>query len=264
MQRERVAYGGPVPSTVAVITVVTGHHELARQVDALRRGSRQPDLHVVVLLDDDDPRGLPADGETPWQTLVRRVQPGEDEEPMAFAHNTGAAEAVAQEIDILVFLDDDVIPGPELVASYAEALAPVPEEDPMTPEVEERVLQPQVPTLWCGALADLREVEDGDDYDLDRLHKGADFAPDNNRVKDGKVETAVDLTRADSANLAMLAADFVLAGGFPNNQVVGEDSALAEVVRQLGGVLKWVGGATAYREHVTPPPPEQRTETTQS
>lgn len=250
MQRERVAYGGPVPSTVAVITVVTGHHELARQVDALRRGSRQPDLHVVVLLDDDDPRGLPADGETPWQTLVRRVQPGEDEEPMAFAHNTGAAEAVAQEIDILVFLDDDVIPGPELVASYAEAMVPVPEEDPAAEEVEERVLEPEVPTLWSGVVADLREVEDPGRYDLAKLHKGADFVPDNNRVKEGKVQTGVDITRLDSANVAILAGDFVLAGGFPNNEVVGEDSALAEVVRQLGGVLKWVGGATAYRQHV--------------
>lgn len=239
--------------TLAVITLACGRGELVRQVAALRRGTLQPDLHVVTVVGSGEgAEDTGDDVQSPWETVVRSVAPAEGEEPISFAHNSGAAEAIARGAQILVFLDGDIIPGEELIRSYASALPEAQVEDPVGVSAGQlhQILQEQTPTLWGGVVAELPEIDGDGDYDLDSLDKGADHHADRPRVKDGDVERSADLTRFDSANFAMLVADFLRVGGFPDDELVGEDSALAETVRQLGGSLVWVGGAIAYRQHV--------------
>lgn len=238
-------------STIAVITVATGTHALSDQAAALAQGDTVPDLLVVVALPDGEERMLQADLDGPWRTIRTVATPGEADQPTAFAHNVGAAEAIAQHVDLLVFLDDDVLPDPGLVSSFVGAIPAGETRDlaRMSPERLAELLGEVTPTLWGGQVADLPEVDSEDDYDLSQLGKGAEIDANGARVKDGAVQEAVDITRFDSANVAVRAEDFLRCGGFPTTQVVGEDTALTQVVQRLGGSLCWVGGAVGYRKH---------------
>lgn len=238
--------------TIAVITVASGRHALSDQAAALALGDTRPDLYVVVALPEGRRRVDSADLTGPWRTLRADATPGEEEEPTALAHNVGAGEAISQGAELLVFLDEDVLPGPGLLAAFADVVPDRERHDlaRMTDEELADLVEAAPPTLWGGMVADLPEVDAVGDYDLQALDRRAAVDVGAVRLKKGKTEEAVDITRFDSANVAVLAEDFLRCGGFPTVQVVGEDSALSEVAQRLGGTLCWVGGATAYRVHL--------------
>ena len=104
----------------AVITLVAGRHShLAMQRRGLLAGAFQPDLHIVVSMND-PPRGTCSTAGTPRPDVIElRCPPGPL--PLARARNTGAQRALRAGADLLVFLDVDCIPGPRLVAAVPPA-----------------------------------------------------------------------------------------------------------------------------------------------
>jgi N-acetylglucosaminyl-diphospho-decaprenol L-rhamnosyltransferase len=107
--------------SVAVVTLTQGHHDLLRaQHVALVRGSRQPDTYVVVALGDPGLEGWPSYG-----GLRARILPVDTDPeglPCAAARNWGLDLAAAAGSDVLVCLDVDCPVGPDLVATYEDAV----------------------------------------------------------------------------------------------------------------------------------------------
>jgi hypothetical protein len=72
----------------AVVTIVSGRHgHLAVQAEGLARGTRRPDLHVVVAMDDPDAAAVVPGADV---VTVPRVQ---GRLPLAAARNAGVARA---------------------------------------------------------------------------------------------------------------------------------------------------------------------------
>lgn len=98
----------------AVITLVAGRHShLAMQRRGLLAGALQPDLDIVVSMNDP---GI-------WDVLDRRAPCPDviempcdpDPLPLARARNAGAQHALRAGADLPIFLNVDCIPGPLLV-----------------------------------------------------------------------------------------------------------------------------------------------------
>ena len=105
---------------VAVVTIAHGRHDhLEAQHESLARGSRRPDVYVVVAMDD------PASSRTRWglrrDVVASRAHPLGL--PLAAARNRGVAHALERGADVVVLLDVDCLAGHDLVAAYAAAVA---------------------------------------------------------------------------------------------------------------------------------------------
>src|ERR1041385_5263170 len=98
----------------AVITLVAGRHShLALQRCGLLDGVLQPDLHIVVSMNDPGVREV-LDRRAPRPDAIEMPSaPGPL--PRARARNTGAQHALRAGAELLIFLDVDCIPGPLLV-----------------------------------------------------------------------------------------------------------------------------------------------------
>ena len=98
----------------ALVTVAHGRHEhLQRQHAMVARSTVPVEDYVVVAVDD------PVLGSI-WEhesgvTLLRHG-PGRHGLPIAAARNAGAAAAVRRGAELIIFLDVDCLPDPELVA----------------------------------------------------------------------------------------------------------------------------------------------------
>lgn len=101
-------------SAVSVITLVRGRERhLANLIEGLNRQDRLPAELVIAVMQDDAP-----DTDTA-AFPVRIVHVPGDPMPLAAARNAGGAAASG---DILVFLDVDCIPAPDLTQTYADAV----------------------------------------------------------------------------------------------------------------------------------------------
>ena len=102
----------------ALITIAHGRHDHWKmQRAALARHVVTADRHVLIAMDDPsfaDDAGSPA-----LHIVPLSVEPGPL--PLARARNAGAAAALADGAELLVFLDVDCIPAPELVHGYRAA-----------------------------------------------------------------------------------------------------------------------------------------------
>lgn len=211
---------------VAVITVVHGRHShLAVQRRAVAHSTRLPDDYVVVAVDDT----LEADE----ARVVRRPAHALGL-PIAAARNAGAEAALAAGADVLVFLDVDCVPGPELIGAYEAAAGSL--------ELRGDIL--------CGPVAYLPPAP-VDGYDLETIATLAAPHPARPAPEPGAVIRGGDHDLFWSLSFAVTASTWRRIGGFDEAYVGygGEDTDFAAKAADRGIEIAWVGAARAYHQH---------------
>lgn len=189
---------------------------------------------LVVWVGDDDPPPLDAEE-------VVRVPPGPAGLRLAAGRNAGARAAIEHGARLLIFLDADCVPGPDLVGRYQASFSRHPD------------------AVLCGPVT--------------YLPAGASLAPEALRAATAPhaarpaPPAGVDVPAgADqyplfwSLSFALGADVWGRAGGFDEvyEGYGGEDTDFAFVLRAAGIPLVWVGGADAYHQHhATSAPPWQ-------
>ncbi|GIF23139.1 hypothetical protein BJ973_000504 [Actinoplanes tereljensis] len=220
-----------------MITVITLCS--AARLDHVRRQQEllatEPVRRILVWLDaGPPPSSLP---EFAGADLVH-VPPGRQGLRLAAGRNRGALAAGA---GLLVFLDADCLPGPQLLARYRVAAAAHPG------------------ALLCGPVTYLPE---GVRPDRDALpawtapHAARPTPPDGENVVAGPDDHRLFW----SLSFAVTAETWGTLGGFHElyEGYGGEDTDLAWTARKAAVPLVWVGGAHAYHQyHPTSSPPWQ-------
>ncbi|MGB7818484.1 MAG: galactosyltransferase-related protein [Ornithinibacter sp.] len=234
--------------SLAVVTIVHGRHEhLVGQLRGLLSGSRAPDLHVVVAMDDHSVDELVGGaGSARWPTRVVHVPRDSGRLPLAAARNRGVAEAIAAGCQELVLLDVDCIPDGDLLRRYSEVL-----QDGLDPPTG--VIGPAHgagPVVLCGEVRYLPASTGGDPTDPAWL-AAARPHPARPVVPPGAVRPDDDVTLFWSLSFAMTDTDWCAVGGFDESYVGygGEDTDFGQRLRRAGGRLLWVGGAMAFHQH---------------
>ncbi len=224
----------------ALITVVAGRHgHLAHQERGIAAGSRRPDQRIVVAINDPDAAAVLGDRDPAPVVLAHPTTPLGL--PLAGARNAGAACALAAGAELLVFLDVDCIPGPDLVRRYQEAAI----------RRHDRLL--------CGPAAYLPPPPHGG-YPAIGLDQLAAPHPARPVPADGQTLDADDHTLFWSLSFALTATAWHEIGGFSESYVGygGEDTDFGQAARARGIGMRWVGGATAFHQHhpISDPPVE--------
>ena len=223
---------------VVVVTVVHGRHDhLARQRELLAAGRVRPEAHVVVRMADDAKVTIPGGIDTTWLD----VPIGAEGLPLAAARNAGAREARRLGADLVVFLDVDCLPCPDLVSVYREAAELVPD------------------AVLCGPVTYLPPPPP-EGYDLARLPSMVDPHPARPAPSPGDVRRSADHELFWSLSFATTPTTWDRCGGFDEAYVGygGEDTDFGQRARAAGVDLAWVGGADAFHQHhpVSHPPVE--------
>lgn len=223
------------PTRPVVVTVAHGRHD---HLQAQRVGLREVAKgvpHVVVAMGDPAIADLLADDE---DVILVDLPADPAGLPLAAARNAGVARAVEVGADLVVLLDVDCIPGPELLRRYVEA-ATLAGED-----------------LLCGPVTYLpegvRPAAVADLLPLTDPHPARPSPPDGDVVRGG------DLDLFWSLSFAATPATWQRIGGFCEEYVGygGEDTDFAWSAGARGVGLTWVGGAHAYHQwHPVSRPP---------
>lgn len=211
--------------TTAVVTIAAGRHDHLRAQEAgLRSGTAQPDVRVIVAMGDPD---------VPGATVV---VPVDGALPLARARNVGARLALDAGAEVLVFLDVDCIPAPNLVASYTE-------------HVRDGV-------VLCGPVTYLpRGADPGRLQELVNPHAARPNPPA------GQVERGENWDLFWSLSFAVTATTWTELGGFCEDYAGygGEDTDFGWTARERGAHLHWLGGAHAFHQwHPVSSPPVER------
>ncbi len=225
--------------TTALITIAHGRHDHLRgQRRAAARLATTPDVTVVVAIDDPQLAGVVGE-----EVVVVPIAGHPDGLPLAAARNAGAETALAAGADLLVFLDVDCLPGPDLIDGYAAAARTAAGST----------------ALLCGPVAYLPPPPPGVGYDLDTL-AAHPFHPARPAPADGRLETGGDHRLFWSLSFAVTAPTWARIGGFCTDYVGygAEDTDFGLLAARSGVDLVWVGGAAAYHQwHSTSKPPVQ-------
>lgn len=226
----------------AVVTAVRGRTpHLRNQLAGLARSTVPADHHVVVAIDDDEV----ARTVTPChaRTEVIPLRSTGPRLPMAEARNLGARAAVDDGAELLIFLDVDCIPGPDLVGRYRCAATHFEHHD----------------ALLCGPVTYL-PAAGPDGYDLTRLDEWANPHPARPAPAAGEVLVGTDYELFWSLSFAVTASTWHRIGGFCTQYAGygGEDTDFAQEAAAHGVTMRWVGGAHAFHQHhpVSDPPVE--------
>lgn len=200
----------------------------------LRALAGVPDVRrIVVWIGDDEPPEL--DAET-----VLRVPPGPEGLRLAAGRNAGAAAAEGAEL--LVFLDADCIPGPDLLRRYGEAAGR------------------HADAVLCGPVTYLAEgVTASDPADL-VAHTAPHAARPMPADDEDRVAADAEYALFWSLSFALTPETWRRIGGFDEayEGYGGEDTDFAFRMRSHGIPLVWTGGAHAYHQyHPTSSPPWQ-------
>lgn len=219
-------------SRTAVVTIAHGRHDhLAVQDRSLAAGSRQPDEHVLIAIDDVDLCS--------WPAFVMTMPADGAGLPLAAARNLGVETALDLGCDQVICLDVDCIAGTNLVAAYADAVSRHPD------------------VVWSGPVTYL-DPPPADGYDLrhlpdlDRPHPARPAPRPGEAVLDARPELFWSLSFACSATA------WRRSGGFCEEYVGygGEDTDFGQSVVRRGLRLGWLGGARAYHQwHPVSSPP---------
>jgi N-acetylglucosaminyl-diphospho-decaprenol L-rhamnosyltransferase len=212
--------------SVSVLTLARGRRaHLVNLIEGLNRQSRRPDELVVSYMQDQPFDDLPS-----TDFPVRAVFTPGDAMPLAAARNR-AAEAASGEL--LIFLDVDCIPGPDLVARYAQVAA----------SQGEAVLLGEVVYLPEGA------AEPGWDYAaLDGLGRRHPAKP---ALAEHEVRSVPDHGELWGLSFALPASLWRRAGGM-DEAFVGygaEETDFAARLKAADAPMAWIGGARAYHQH---------------
>jgi len=200
-----------------------------------------PDDYIVVAMDDRHARRHVQAGHPSPRVVDLPLRDGHL--PLASARNAGAEAALSRGAELLVFLDVDCLPAPELVGRYAEAAD----------------INDSPGRVLCGPVANLPPPPETG-YDLTSL------ADEGVPVHGRPIPRAEEIVESQDFNLfwslsfAITAASWHSFGGF-NDTYLGygaEDTDFGQRVRDAGGSICWVGGAWAYHQHhpKTEPPVE--------
>lgn len=168
------------------------------------------------------------------------VPPGPHGLRVGAARNAAAAEALARGADLLVFLDVDCLPAPDLLERYAEAARAHPDG------------------ILCGPVTYLRSVERPRDPDDLAAHTHPH--PGRPALPPGEIATAApaDYDLFWSLSFAVTPETWRRLGGFDERYegYGAEDTDLGRRAREHGIPLHWVGGAHAYHQwHPAGSPP---------
>lgn len=160
---------------------------------------------------------------------------------LARARNEVARTALADGVELLIFLDADCIPGPDLVARYVSAATQFPDE------------------VLCGPVTYLDAPGPGG-YQLDELTGLTDPHPARPNPPAGETRPGSDAewNLFWSLSFAVSAATWADSDGFDEGYVGygGEDTDFAHRLRAKGRRMRWVGGAHAYHQwHPVSSPP---------
>lgn len=215
---------------VAVVTVVHGRHaHLALQMQAVARSVRPPDDYVVVAVDDELVAQAAESRARVIQIAAHRLGL-----PIAAARNAGAEAALASGADVIVFLDVDCVPGPELIGAYEAAAGSI--------ELSGDIL--------CGPVAYLPPAPEGG-YDLADIDTLAAPHAARPAPEPGAVIRGGDHDLFWSLSFAVTAATWRTMGGFDEAYIGygGEDTDFSACAAQKNIELAWIGSARAYHQH---------------
>ncbi|MCU1479885.1 MAG: glycosyltransferase [Subtercola sp.] len=173
---------------------------------------------------------------------IIHLPPGRNGMRLAAGRNAGARAALADGADLLVFLDADCVPAPQLLQRYLAASLAHPD------------------AVLCGPVTYLPKgfgaTTPSRLYDATNPHA----ARPNPRDLEYVVAGAADYRLFWSLSFATTSFTWHRAGGFAEEYegYGGEDTDFAATLAERGVPLVWVGGAHAYHQyHATASPPWQ-------
>jgi len=222
----------------AVITVASAarreHLQRQRRVLAEVAGDI---VRVEAWLDE-----TPPDGSRDPGTRTLHVPRGPRGLRVGEGRNRAARTAIAEGAELLVFLDVDCLPGPDLLPGYRAAAREAPD------------------ALLAGPvtyLASVQRPESAVDLPfLRRPHRARPVLP----AGEARPATDAEYDLFWSLSFAVSPATWERLGGFhPGYEGYGaEDTDLAWTARERGVALHWVGGADAFHQwHPVSSPPWQ-------
>jgi hypothetical protein len=197
-------------------------------------------MHIVVALGDPHAADVVADENASAFVVNLSVA-----EPLPLAHgrNHGAAIALRESADLLIFLDVDCIPHPALIGRYHDTA-----EQPRYGD-----------GLLCGPVTYL-PPPGRHGYPLDQLPEQIDPHPARPSPPDDRVESTTDYGLFWSLSFAVTATIWTKIGGFCERYrgYGGEDTDYAQCAAAHGIPMRWVGGAHAFHQFhkVSEPPVE--------
>ncbi len=209
---------------ISVCTLAHGREQHLRNlVEGLRRSSNPPDELIIAVMQS-DPYDLP---EVDFD--IHQILLGGNAIPLAAARNAAARRAIG---DLLVFLDVDCIPAPNLLADYGAAA-----------QTLDGVLMGEVAYLPKNA------VSSGLDYT--RFEAVGVRHCERPGPPDSRWKRCEDYRCFWSLNFAISARLFYEIGGFDCRfqGYGGEDTDFGRTVASLGHSLWWVRGAKAYHQY---------------
>lgn len=228
---------------VAVITIASGRHEhLRQQRRGLARNERGADIHVVISMNDPELPDVAAAWTGDPRVVVQALPSKNGRLHLATARNHGAAVAISQGAEILIFLDVDCIPGPRLVERYTVA-----------------VTEASTPALFSGPVSYLLPPAP-EGYDLDTLSLQTSGHPARPVPDENAIVSGADHRLFWSLSFALSASTWTDLGGFCETYegYGAEDTDFGQMAAQRGVGHHWVGGAWAYHQHhPTSDPPVQ-------
>lgn len=210
----------------AVITIAHGRHpHLAAQACALAGSTRAPAQYVVVAMDD---AGIEDVVPAADVVHVARVHGAL---PLAAARNAGVARALAAGAELLVLLDVDCLPAPDLLSRYESAAA-------------------GYDGVLCGPVGYLPPPPPGG-YPTTGLRALARPHPARPVPADDEVLPADNPDLFWSLSFALRAEVWQRVGGFCEDYYGygGEDTDFGHAIAHAGADMWWVGGAWAFHQH---------------
>ena len=218
----------PMPRTlpsVSVLTLARGRDAHLRNViRGLSAQSHPPEELVIGVMQEDAYVDLP-DVDFP----VRQIHIIDDELPLARARNAVAEAATGE---VLVFLDVDCIPHPDLVRDYATHT-----------HEGEGLTMGEVMYLPAGAARD--------DWSIDAFDSVAVRHSDRQGPPKEARKRCEDYRCFWSLTFAMHRDDWAAAGGFDEafTGYGGEDTDFGRTLQDRGIPIWWIKGARAYHQH---------------
>jgi hypothetical protein len=222
----------------AVITVASAsrREHLDRQRHVLSEVAGDI-VRVEAWLDETLPDGI-----RDAATTTLHVPPGPHGFRVGEGRNRAAEAAIAAEAELLVFLDVDCLPGPELLSTYRAASVAHPD------------------ALLAGPvtyLASVQRPETAADLPfLSRPHRARPTLPHG----ETRAATTAEYDLFWSLSFAVTPETWARIGGFhPGYEGYGaEDTDLGWTARARGVEMRWIGGADAYHQwHPVSSPPWQ-------
>ena len=225
--------------SVRVAVITPASIDRLAHLHGQRRFLREPQtagleiVRIEAWLDEEMPPAPPG-----VQTV--HVPPGPHGMRVGAARNAAARVAVEHDVDLLIFLDVDCLPGSALLERYLDAAEDHPDD------------------LLCGPVTYLESVQrPATPDDLDALTRPHPVRP---LPEDGTVVEATDreFDLFWSLSFAVTPATWARLGGFDERYegYGAEDTDLGRRARSLGIRLQWVGGAHAYHQwHPAGSPP---------